>query len=131
MDPAHSVPDAEPQCEDRHTRCLTQRNVDSDLREYLQALRKDVGAWSGLTSAWHTTYSGIRVLTRTHLQMRTINKEEEEMRTEMPLCHHLEVHPLKIKATIAGSEQHPMRQTTQVEETIRQPMARVEYYPHP
>ena len=97
----------------------------------MQALRKDVGAWSGLTTAWHTTYSGIRVLTRTHLQMRTINKEEEEMRTEMPLCHHLEVHPLKIKATTAGSEQHPMRQTTQVEETIRQPMARVEYYPHP
>ena len=97
----------------------------------MQALRKDVGAWSGPTSAWHTTYSGIRVLTRTHLQTRTINKEEEEMPMEMPLCHPQEMHPLKTKATKARSEQHPMRQTTRVEEMIRQPMIRDEYYLHP
>ena len=96
----------------------------------MQALRKDVSAWGELTSAARTTYSGIRVLTRTHLRTRTINKEEEQMPTEMPLCHFLEMHPLKTKATKAGSEQHPMRQTTLVEEMIRQPMIRAEYYLH-
>jgi hypothetical protein len=89
------------------------------LREYLQVLRKDVKGWSEQTSAWRTTYSAIRVLTRMHLQMQTINKEEEEM-TEMFLCHHLEMHPLKTTVETAGSERHPMKQMTVVEEMNRQ-----------
>ena len=85
----------------------------------MQVLRKDVKGWSEQTNALRTTYSAIRVLTRMHLQMQTINKEEEEM-TEMFLCHHLEMHPLKTTVATAGSEQHPMRQMTVVEEMNKQ-----------